>query len=189
MVRIPVSPVYGMLGFLVVKKGRGHAELRIQPLVKRSIARCGEWSSTRWQDPYVIGFFGILITRFAENGVGRRINDASLARIQSHVWARFSGLEALLFGEEICRLSALHDENFLSGGDDAEYFSQIYLSIEMKIRSDILMGYGATSDDRPLLDSCCYENSIYENLARHEIISFLWSDYVDPSVHGRISSE
>jgi hypothetical protein len=55
---------------------------------------------------------------------GRRLDNDDLASVQSRSWAAITGLRSELIGDEICSLSAAHDERFETGCRNALAFFQ-----------------------------------------------------------------
>jgi hypothetical protein len=76
--------------------------------------------------------------------VGRRLDNDDLASVQSRSWAAITGLRSELIGDEICSLSAAHDERFEMGCRNALAFFQalqseavpIFIPMMLRIESN-----------------------------------------------------
>jgi len=104
------------------ERARRSAVAAIRPFVNRSRAK-REIPDSLWFDPYFVGFLGMLITLTA-SWKGRRLDNDDLASVQSKSWAAITGLRSELIGDEICSLSAAHDEHFEMGCRNALAFFQ-----------------------------------------------------------------
>jgi hypothetical protein len=101
--------------------GRRTAVEEIRPLLEGTRLRLGGIPDTAWQDPYVVGFLGMLISSIATNRAGRLDTD-DLAAVQSSAWADITGMPGEMVGEEMCFLSASNDSRFIFGCRNAETF-------------------------------------------------------------------
>ena len=102
--------------------GARSAVATILPFVERSRA-AREIPDSLWFDPYFVGFLGMLITLTASWNTRSLGNDA-MADVQSKSWAEITGMSSELIGDEICSLSAAHDERFELGCRNALSFFQ-----------------------------------------------------------------
>jgi hypothetical protein len=116
-----------MLRVLKTQRARRRAVTMISPFVKRSRA-AREIPDSIWFDPYFVGFISMLITLIgSQNG---RLSNDDLAAVQSRSWAAITGMRAELIGDEICSLSAAHDERFELGCRNALSFFEALQSGE-----------------------------------------------------------
>lgn len=111
-----------MFRVLKTRQARRSAVASILPFVERSRA-AREIPGSLWFDPYFVGFLGMLITLTASWNA-RTLGNDDLAAVQSKSWAEITGLNRELIGEEICSLSAAHDERFELGCRNALSFFQ-----------------------------------------------------------------
>src|SRR5262249_17467125 len=111
-----------MFRVLKTKRARRSAVATILPLVQQSRAT-REIPDSVWFDPYFVGFMGVLITLTASWGA-RSLDTDDLAAVQSGSWADITGMRSDLIGDEICSLSAAHDERFEIGCRNALAFYQ-----------------------------------------------------------------
>jgi hypothetical protein len=111
-----------MLRVLKTRQARKTAVATILPFVERSRALF-ELPDSLWFDPYFVGFLGMLITLTA-TWTARSLGDDNLAAVQIGSWAAITGMRGELIGDEICSLSAAHDEHFELGCRNALSFFQ-----------------------------------------------------------------
>jgi hypothetical protein len=111
-----------MLGLWKTYRGRRAAADRIVPLVEASRRRLGGIPDSVWQDPYVIGFVGMLITLIATR-TASSLSSEDLAAVQAGAWADITGKSGDVLGEDICFLAASNDNRFIAGCRDAESFA------------------------------------------------------------------
>jgi hypothetical protein len=112
-----------MLGLWKTYRGRRAAADSIAPLVEASRRRLGGIPDSVWQDPYVIGFLGMLITLIASRN-NTSLSSEDLAAVQAGAWADITGRSGDVLGEDICFLAAANDNRFVTGCRDAETFIQ-----------------------------------------------------------------
>ena len=111
-----------MFRVLKSRQARRSAVATILPFVEHSRA-AREIPDSLWFEPYFVGFLGMLITLTASWHT-RSLGNDDLADVQSKSWAAITGLNRELIGEEICSLSAAHDERFELGCRNALAFFQ-----------------------------------------------------------------
>jgi hypothetical protein len=111
-----------MFRVLKTRRARRSAVATILPFVERS-RTLHDIPDSLWFDPYFVGFLGMLITLRASWSARSLGNDA-LADVQSKSWAEITGMHRELIGDEICSLSAAHDERFEMGCRNALSFFQ-----------------------------------------------------------------
>lgn len=111
-----------MFRVLKTRQARRSAVASILPFVERSRA-AREIPGSLWFDPYFVGFLGMLITLSASWNA-RTLSNDSMADVQSKSWAEITGMSRELIGDEICSLSAAHDERFELGCRNALSFFQ-----------------------------------------------------------------
>ena len=116
-----------MLRVLKTRRTRRSAVTMILPFVKRSRS-AREIPDSIWFEPYFVGFISMLITLIASRNGG--LSNDDLAAVQSGSWAAITGLRPELIGDEICTLSAAHDERFETGCRNALSFFQALQSGE-----------------------------------------------------------
>ncbi|HWP24997.1 MAG TPA: hypothetical protein VNL39_01480 [Xanthobacteraceae bacterium] len=110
-----------MWKFLQVRKGRKAAFAAISPFVEDSRRRLGGIDDDIWLTPYMVGFMATLITLVAQRTISPISSDA-LGLIQAEAWARITGLNGELIGEEISFLSSGENKDFAAGCRDAAAF-------------------------------------------------------------------
>jgi hypothetical protein len=158
-----------VFGLWKTYRGRRAAVAQINPLVDGTRLRLGNIPDTAWQDPYVIGFLGMLITSIATYHTGSLDTD-DLAAVQAGAWADITGMPGDLVGEEMCFLSASNDSRFISGCRNAEAFIQ---ALDAAVpRSEQLDEEHAPSPP-----------------AEREIRSALWSRYFDAHLLEPLNAE
>jgi hypothetical protein len=111
-----------MFRVLKTQRARRLAVATILPFVKRSRA-AHDILDSLWFDPYFVGFLSMLITLTASWNA-RSLDTDDLAAVQSGSWAAITGMRSELIGDEICSLSAAHDERFELGCRNALSFFQ-----------------------------------------------------------------
>jgi hypothetical protein len=129
-----------MFRVLKTERARRSAVAAILPFVNSSRTK-REIPDSLWFDPYFVGFLSMLITLTA-CWKGRPLGNDDLASVQSRSWAAITGLRSELIGEEICSLSAAHDEHFEMGCRNALAFFQ---GLQSEAGPDL---YPEDADDR-----------------------------------------
>jgi hypothetical protein len=158
-----------VFGLWKTYRGRRAAVAQIIPLVDGTRLRLGNIPDAAWQDPYVIGFLGMLITSIATFHTGALDTD-DLAAVQAGAWADITGMPGDLVGEEMCFLSASSDSRFISGCHNAESFIRAL---------DVAVPQGEQLDD----------GQVTSVSADREIRSALWSRYFDAQLMEPLSVE
>jgi hypothetical protein len=110
-----------MWQFLQIRKGCRAAIATISPFVEDSRRRLGEIYEEVWLDPYMIGFMAMLITLAAQKTT-KSLGSQSMGHIQSEAWARITGLNRDIVGEQISYLSGSSSQDFSAGCRDASAF-------------------------------------------------------------------
>ena len=87
---------------------------QIGPLIARSRTRLEDIPDQAWLQPYMVGFMGMLISLLARNA-SPTIGSQATGLVQQDSWARLTGCDACLIGEEMCLLSSQDDPKFAEG--------------------------------------------------------------------------
>jgi hypothetical protein len=96
------------------RRGRREAVAAIAPLLAASRKRLPVLNEASWRDPYVIGFFGMLITLIARRA-SPSIGSEAIGAVQESAWTEITGRRHDDIGEAICLLSASKDAAFEVG--------------------------------------------------------------------------
>jgi len=150
----------------------------LNPMLAASRARLGEIPPRVWGEPYMLGLVMTLITLMAQHRCGGRLSSDDLGLVQLQAWSKVTGMPDDLAGEQLCRLSAGHDELFEWGCVRAGH-----LFAQLRRESD---APSAAPGDEPEIDERWWASGLSAETPPRASIG-LWQLYFDERVQALTS--